>query len=82
MTFHIPQKKSLPTSRPNYVLLVRYAIAKDANYNLTKNNSIIVLNQDKEKERERGAAIMNCKKYLDKFYTILNQFTKLDQDLT
>ena len=52
MTFHIPQKKSLPTSRPNYVLLVRYAIAKDANYNLTKNNSIIVLNQDKEKERE------------------------------
>ena len=53
MAFHIPQNKSLPTSRPNYVLLVRYAITKDANYNLTKNNSIIVLNQDKEKERER-----------------------------
>ena len=49
-------------------------------FNLSRNSSIIVLKQDKE----RGVVIMNRPKYLEKCYTILdsNQFSKLDQDPT
>ena len=47
---------------------------------LSKNSSIIALKQ----EKGRGVVIMNCTKYLEKCYTILNssQFTKPDRDPT
>lgn len=83
MPYRISQKKPFPTTRQNYVPLLRNGITKNKNYKyckvisvLSKNNSITILKQHGEKkrkrERERGVILMNCEKYLDKRCTILN----------
>ena len=87
MAYLISLKKLVLISRPNYVPLLRNIITKKqltsikkVISNLLKNNSIIVLKQDKGKV----LAIMNRKKYLDTCSTILdsNNFTRFDEDPT